>query len=522
MNCEICGENTCLKCRDSYYYNNILKECKRKNPDDIKCADHNCKYCYTEEDDTCYECKQGYYLNYGKCSAATAVNIYGWCPNNNYYIYNGYCYLKCDGLQCNFKKNYNYYSCLSNDCLYCQNNILKIINFCENKQLCNIEGCMVCKTSSECMKCSPGYFNKNGQCIKCINGCLVCTSTNTCDYCLSGYKLDNNKKCIKINDLDFNITLYNSQKQYLIKNNYPIEYNSNSQTDIEMDQNCNKYYDSTGECFGCYFPYTFQDNKCKEICSDPNCLSCKFRNFYEECLQCKNDYYIKNGRCIYSLDCLDNNCEECRDQFQYSCLKYKKRKILMNGQYLDYSSNKCLICEDNICYKCSNNPISNKNKTKKGTNYIFLVYIFLGIALLIGTIILVVYCYKKRRQNNNNVVNINQRNDAHVPYDNPYHESGRRINNNVQARANNNHVRNNNNHNQRNDRNNFGREFDDLLRQNIANSRTQSIDFQCNICLENNINLAHFRCGCTFRVCRNCYIRQKTNSNICPQCRRNI
>jgi hypothetical protein len=82
MNCEICGENTCLKCKDSYYYNDNSKECIKASPDDIKCADSNCKYCYTQEENTCYECKEGYYLKYGICYILNKVDIYGKCPNN--------------------------------------------------------------------------------------------------------------------------------------------------------------------------------------------------------------------------------------------------------------------------------------------------------------------------------------------------------------------------------------------------------------------------------------------------------
>jgi hypothetical protein len=148
LNCEICGENTCLKCKDSYYYNDNSKECIKASPDDIKCADSNCKYCYTQEENTCYECKEGYYLKYGICYILNKVDIYGKCPNNDYYEVNSYCHLKCDGFQCNIKdEDRDYDKCISNECVMCKNNILEILTFCNNnKELCNIHGCMVCNT----------------------------------------------------------------------------------------------------------------------------------------------------------------------------------------------------------------------------------------------------------------------------------------------------------------------------------------------------------------------------------------
>ena len=42
---------------------------------------------------------------------------------------------------------------------------------------------------------------------------------------------------------------------------------------------------------------------------------------------------------------------------------------------------------------------------------------------------------------------------------------------------------------------------------------------ECNICFQRKNVLVHFKCGCAFEVCKNCYIKIKTTGNKCPGCR---
>jgi len=45
---------------------------------------------------------------------------------------------------------------------------------------------------------------------------------------------------------------------------------------------------------------------------------------------------------------------------------------------------------------------------------------------------------------------------------------------------------------------------------------------ECNICLEKKEDLGHFKCGCSFKVCKDCYIKCKKGNNKCPGCRGEI
>ena len=45
---------------------------------------------------------------------------------------------------------------------------------------------------------------------------------------------------------------------------------------------------------------------------------------------------------------------------------------------------------------------------------------------------------------------------------------------------------------------------------------------ECNICLEEKEDLGHFKCGCSFKVCKDCYFNIKKKDNKCPACRGKI
>jgi hypothetical protein len=354
------------------------------------------------------------------------------------------------------------------------------------------------------MKCSRGYFNKNGLCIKCIKGCSICSNNNTCDYCLSGYKLDNAKKCIQTNDFDFNITLYNYQKQEMIGKNEP------EKNDSIFDPNCIEIYDSTGECVRCWYSFNLIGNKCKKKCSDPNCLDCTFTNTSEICNECKDKYNLINGSCFFHLKCFDNNCEECSDQFQYSCYNCSIKTLLYKGECLSYINGSCLICNGNGCYDCYESKKEQKDEEqedeeqedeeqegqnddkKNGISVLIIIFMCIGYFILFFCFITAAYFICKKcnecldNMNNRNIeirANVHQDNQRVIPY---------------------------------------STEFEEQLKQNTGNSQSQSIDFRCNICLENNINIAHFKCGCSCRVCKDCYIKCKTNNKRCPQCRKKI
>ena len=282
--CEHCGENKCIKCMDSYYYNESEGKCIKMNDIDFNCHDQNCKYCHTEEEGTCYQCKRGYNLENGSCNENTIkVGKNELCPQG-YFEDESYCKLRCDGLNCNEKNKeiIGYYSCFNNECILCKRNNLYYLLNCDNIDLCNIDGCMVCLNENKCFWCSIGYYyvEKTGKCSKCTEGCSICRSGNKCDYCLSGYELDNNNKCILTNNFDFNTTIYDLKRQELIDNNFIEKYYTYStapNTQLIKDvKKCSKINDINNECIECYYPYILKDNQCTLTCPDSNCLKCEY------------------------------------------------------------------------------------------------------------------------------------------------------------------------------------------------------------------------------------------------------
>ena len=52
--------------------------------------------------------------------------------------------------------------------------------------------------------------------------------------------------------------------------------------------------------------------------------------------------------------------------------------------------------------------------------------------------------------------------------------------------------------------------------------KVNQIKYDCNICLQKKLSVAHFKCGCSLEVCKDCYIKCKMSNEKCPQCRNEI
>ena len=206
-NCEICGNNICLKCRYGYKYNSNENICEIDNSD-LKCFDENCVSCSYNEEGFCDLCKNGFYLNQGRCFELEKCildenneNCVSCLDNQNYYLKeDGFCYEKCYGQKCSdVQLDNQFYNCEDN-CLVCKNYDLYFITNCKDKEQCVIENCALCRNSNDCFYCLSGFFKQNGLCYKCPNNCLKCSTSNICLACNVGYKLNDNGKCDLIVD----------------------------------------------------------------------------------------------------------------------------------------------------------------------------------------------------------------------------------------------------------------------------------------------------------------------------------
>jgi proprotein convertase subtilisin/kexin type 5 len=327
-NCDVCGEFGCLKCNYGYYYNTITEECEK-----INCHDDKCRLCFSHSENTCFLCKEGYSLSSGKCNPNTGSNDnIGDCPVMD----SSFCYKKCnDNIWTEEQKeNWETY------CLECRDDISYTNDNCENSELCNIDGCKVCRTDGKCYKCRQGYRFDNGNCLKCPKGCSKCRTNDKCDYCFSGYHLNSDMQCILSNTFDFDINIYKSKKKALINKYYPEIYISEELSpNIECDKNCKKCYDNTGVCKECKTNYNLVGNKCIYECSSPNCI------------------------------CKIPDCEKCSNKKPNSCTKCKNGRQLIDGRCWNIANNcqdnipECILCNGHDkCYSCSDKYILNEEK----------------------------------------------------------------------------------------------------------------------------------------------------------------
>ena len=403
-NCEICGENGCLKCISGYFYNITSKECQEDNEINITCYDKNCDSCFSDQKGACELCSEGFTEKKGECIELLTLDENLTCPDR-YYKSGNYCLEICSGIDCpNIYDPPNYYSCPSNKCLICVNKELKIWSNCDNSEECNLmEGCLNCITNEECVMCNQGYYLLGGICYKCPDGCSSCTNNETCDYCMSGYELNSEGLCNYTNHFDFNSKIYQNFKANLLfieeflkveePKTKPTEKPSTetsiftqsiiipptlpvtstevylettpidiSKYDInnlmECDKNCIKCFDNSGKCIECDKLYTLQENKCIKQCTDEKCLDCSLNNDEEICNKCAKGYQPNEEKC--TLICSDSNCSKC------GLIKNKEYCSECKGGYR-LKNEKCVVkCYDDYCEDCSDDgKICEKCQTDK-------------------------------------------------------------------------------------------------------------------------------------------------------------
>lgn len=526
-NCEQCSENSCLICKTGYFYNITSKECqKQKEEEKLTCFDANCDACYSPEKGGCDYCKDGYVYKKGECHKLPDPDQFNNCKDG-YYYKDGFCEEICEGVNCTTKQFY-YYVCPPNDCLVCSNNVLQIFSECNNSEICQMDGCLNCITNEECIICNQGYYLFGGKCLKCTHGCSICSNNDTCQYCMSGFKLNSLNKCVLSDKYDFDVHKYKKEKNKLIKLYYPeedIDEEDNIEI-IECDANCLKCYDNTGICKECDTLYILENNKCIKHCSDNNCLECFLSNGDEQCKICTAGYYLKNNKCY--LNCSDVNCLSCT---------------------IDNNIEICSKCLDN--YKLDD----NQTKCIAQLNYFSIIFSIIGCLLIV--ISLISFCvYRKRRSDYRNEVLrmrfANQGNSIDVYHRNDLNASGVSGSSGRPVLS----------------KEKLSDEFDSQRRKmekgnqmcqyckkkpgkfkcdcgcivckehsNLKKvegkkeshtvcfvcgknvKKVNQIKYECHICLQKKISVAHFKCNCAIEACKDCYIKCKMSSDKCPGCR---
>ena len=581
-NCEKCiSESSCEKCATNYFFNSTSGKCE-KNEVEIKCFDQNCETCFSSEEGGCESCKSGYTLKKGKCIKLPEIGPDGNCTDG-YFNYNGICEEICGGIDCSIKKK-KFNTCASNQCLVCQDNSLYIFSECDNSKDCHIEGCLTCLTSDECIHCIQGRYLIGGQCKNCTSGCSSCSDNTSCDYCLSGFEKNSTGQCIQTNNFDYKTDYYQSLKKKMIKYYHPEELetessntspssssssvssssspsssSSHSSKDdyfIDCDEHCMECFQETGTCDDCESGYVLINNECQK-CKDTNCEKCN--NDLYTCTQAKKGFYVQNGK-VYQ--CFDPNCIRC-DVEENSCTKCEKDYSLIDGYCAtmgcDDQFPNCIYCNSYKCLQCEVNYKVNSDtgQCKNKTNYPPIIFGIIAILLIItGISFCIINKYKKNQQN---LIQIEQlRNGIDVNGVNVY--SSRHILQNSGSERSIKH----------DSKQQLMEEFEEQKALNEKgettcefckkkpgkyisdcgcvlckeHSKLKTVDgdggkykvcfkcgkvakivvpkYVCQICMQNRLALAHFKCNCAMEVCKICYVKCKMGSKRCPACRKDI
>ena len=519
-----CSSNKCLVCIDDEI--KLFNECD--NSDECSKIE-GCLNCLTSEE--CVICVQGYFLLGGiciKCLEGCSI-----CSNNKTcdYCMSGYELNSQKLCDLNYKFDYNTtsYSILKEELI--EKNYPEevpkppkssiLTTFLTPTQTLDIILTTTPKVQSETIIAIPAIITCDINCLKCMrNGeCLEC------------------------------------EKLFILENNKCIKHCS--------DENClNCSLINENEiCDQCISGYTPNEEKCTLICSDENCIKCSLSGDIEHCFQCKNGYTLKNDQCL--VECQDEYCKTCSVDGK-ECTECELNKKLVNGrcaiqsntcsQYFKYC-NYCIGNEKCVeCYTGYELDINEKKCSKK-TNYLTLIFTIIGI--LISIIGILSYCiYKKRKNELRNEI-------MRMRYDNQGNNVS--IYRNIRS---NNHLDVSGSSRSIMSKEDLADEFEiqkrklekgkkmcqfckkkegkytcdcgcivckehSMLKKVEGDGENYKVCFacgkivkkvkankyQCHICFQEKLAVAHFKCGCALEVCKTCYIKCKMSKNKCPACR---
>ena len=357
---NFCKSNHCLVCIDNYL--KIISECD--NSEECSLIE-GCLNCIDNEE--CLICMQGYFLINGICKKC--VEGCSICTNQQTceYCLSGY-KLTNDKL-CNFTNNFDF-----NETSYKEiKNELVNENFPEE----NINKTTILTTIPNIITAIPTTIIKTEiikvketqiqTILECDENCLRCNKkTGICSICKDSYYLINNKCIIK--NIEPNNNLNEKTKSSLLSTSYIINEEQNYENhhqektnspNIEIIcniENCLKCSMSENKiiCSKCTQNYYLENNICKKKCKDKNCNDCSEDVKY--CNKCNENTKLYEGQCAIKCSNIHKNC--------IYCLQEKK----------------CIECENN--YKIKNNYCIKK-ETKTDYSLIYFIILFIVFALIL-------------------------------------------------------------------------------------------------------------------------------------------
>ena len=290
-------------------------------------------------------------------------------------------------------------------------------------------------------------------------------------------------------------------------------------------------------------------------CSDENCQNCTSNKDY--CTAAKDGFYIKNGTV---LQCNDH-CEKCSSK--KNCTKCESDFYLYQGicsYYGEFCQNKfkhCRsYCTEKKCLECENVYKINKNGQCVPEAGFLSLFICIAIGVIASSITCAVCTMYNNRKNQNRNLAQNQ-NGLNVQNVNTVQ---------VISRENLNGSESTRKINEKSFKNEFeeqkllkekNEELCQFCKKNVGkyicdcgcivcieHSKLKEVGnekgkykvcfvcektvnkikpkYNCEICMDDVLYVAHFKCNCSLEVCCKCYIKCKIESNKCPACRKVI
>ena len=300
-----------------------------------------------------------------------------------------------------------------------------------------------------------------------------------------------------------------------------------------------------------YYTQSCPGNSCNE-CSDNNCQLCPTNKNY--CSSAKDGFFTNNGTV---LKCSEH-CKTCSDK--NSCTKCESNFTIYEGECVYYGEkckNKfthCKYCTEDKCLECENiYKINDKGQCVPDPGFLAL-FICVTLSVVLSSAICAIYkTYNNKKKldlnleqnrirfnnQNTNIVQIIIRNDDVCDP-----ETNRNLNEKILK--------------DEFEKQNLKRELTDevckFCKKNIARYicecgcivcdehsklkedkennkvclvcekiiKTIKPKFNCGICMDDVLYVAHFKCNCALDVCCKCYIRCRLENNKCPACRKFI
>ena len=391
----------CSVCEDGYFLK-TEGNCSKFPKDPI----YNCQIYKTPS--ICSRCESDYFLEHPrKCTLITPIEGCHFYDNSTNKIICEKCdpskYLKNN--KCIERKKTNIHGCLiysnfSERCQKCEKN--HILSIDTSECIAKIPGCkrnqIIEKDhvhinthdfyALECKKCDDKLYLKSFN--KCVHGsiinCLVYeTGANVCQKCIEGYYLDSKKLCrIRENFIQFCDIYHDNFSSSCYKcNSSSIKFNlkGGCRKGKEL-KNCFEYenYDFCGKCEKNY--QLNQNGSCDLI---PEIENCEEKD-KDLCIQCKENFLLKNGKCeefdsMLNINCKDNNLNGLNSEFKCnSCnqftvpFNFNKNficKKITEHHDIKYCLKYKILNSQKTCEMCDLNLIlsSNKKKCLKKCNY---------------------------------------------------------------------------------------------------------------------------------------------------------